>query len=336
MQVETTKFIDLFAGIGGFRTALESFGLKCVFSSEIDTHAQATYKANFSELPYGDITKINETEIPAHDIICGGFPCQAFSISGKQRGFEDTRGTLFFEIARIAKFHLPKILFLENVKNFARHDGGKTLKFVREILQNLGYVVFQKVLNANNFGLPMIRERIYIVAFRKDLNIERFTFPEPQNTSGSLKDFLESDDKTSKYIIKRNDVKMFNREVLPEHLPPKPLQIGIINKGGQGERIYHELGHAITLSAHGGGVASKTGAYLVNGKIRKLSPRECAKIMGFPEDFKIPVSNAQAYKQFGNSLAVPVVKAVFAQIIKTIRFANGHDKSSFAVGLQKS
>ncbi len=335
MLIEATKFIDLFAGIGGFRTALESFGLKCVFSSEIDIHTQATYKANFSEIPYGDITKINEAEIPAHDVICAGFPCQAFSISGKQRGFEDTRGTLFFEIARIAKFHQPKVLFLENVKNFERHDSGKTLKFVSETLQTLGYVVFHKVLNANNFGLPMIRERIYIVAFRKDLNIEYFTFPEPQNASGSLKNFLEPDEKTSDYVIHRNDVKMFGKQLLFESLPPKPLQIGIINKGGQGERIYHELGHAITLSAHGGGIASKTGAYLVNGKIRKLSPRECARIMGFPETFKIAVSDAQAYKQFGNSVAIPVVKAIFAQIIKTIGEKDGHrntEKSRFANG----
>jgi DNA (cytosine-5)-methyltransferase 1 len=328
-------FIDLFAGIGGFRFALESFGLKCVFSSEIDVHAQATYKANFGEVPHGDITKINETEIPYHDILCAGFPCQAFSISGKQRGFEDTRGTLFFEIARIAKFHQPKVLFLENVKNFERHNDGKTLKTVEEVLQNVGYNVFRQVLNANNFGLPMIRERIYIVAFRKDLNVEHFSFPTPQNITGSLKDFLDSDIQTAEYVINRNDVKMFNKQLLFEKLPPKPLQIGIINKGGQGERIYHERGQAITLSAHGGGVASKTGAYLVNGKIRKLSPRECARIMGFPEDFQIPVSDAQAYKQFGNSVAISVIKAVFTQILEAIGEQNGLGnikKSRFANG----
>ncbi len=328
-------FIDLFAGIGGFRLALESFGMKCVFSSEIDTHAKTTYKANFGEFPEGDITKINEAEIPKHDIVCAGFPCQAFSISGKQRGFDDTRGTLFFEIARIAKFHQPKVLFLENVKNFERHNDGKTLKIIEEVLQNLGYDVARQVINANNFGLPMIRERIYFVAFRKDLNIENFSFPAPQNITGSLKDFLEPDEKTSDYVIHRNDVKMFGKQHLFETLPPKPLQIGIINKGGQGERIYHELGHAITLSAQGGGIASKTGAYLINGKLRKLSPRECARIMGFPEDFQIPVSDAQAYKQFGNSVATPVIKAIFAQIRESIgkkherrnteksRFSNG-------------
>jgi DNA (cytosine-5)-methyltransferase 1 len=319
-------FIDLFAGIGGFRFALESFGLKCVFSSEIDVHAQTTYKANFGEIPHADITEINADDIPHHDIICGGFPCQAFSISGKQRGFDDTRGTLFFEIVRIAKFHRPKVLLLENVKNFERHNDGKTLETVTETLQNLGYSVFRKVLNANNFGLPMIRERIYIVAFRKDLKVQNFNFPDSQNKQVSLKTFLDSDAKTTDYVINRSDVKMFGKQFLSETLPPKPLQIGIINKGGQGERIYHELGHAITLSAHGGGIASKTGAYLVNGKIRKLSPRECARIMGFPEDFQIPVSNAQAYKQFGNSVAVPVVKAVFAQILATIGEQAGRGK----------
>jgi DNA (cytosine-5)-methyltransferase 1 len=328
-------FIDLFAGIGGFRLALESFGMNCVFSSEIDAHAQTTYKANFGEFPQSDITKISEAEIPNHDIICAGFPCQAFSISGNQRGFEDTRGILFFEIVRIAKLHQPKVLLLENVKNFERHNDGKTLKIVEKVLKNLGYNVFRKVLNSNNFGLPMIRERIYIVAFRENLNVKMFNFPNSQNKVVLLKNFLDSDTKTFQYVINRKDVKMFDKQLLFETLPPKPLQIGIINKGGQGERIYHELGHAITLSAYGGGIASKTGAYLVNGKIRKLSPRECARIMGFPEDFQIPVSDAQAYKQYGNSVAIPVVKAIFKQILETIGEQNGRrntEKSRFSNG----
>jgi DNA (cytosine-5)-methyltransferase 1 len=309
--------------------------LKCVFSSEIDIHAQTTYKANFGEIPNSDITKIDELDIPAHDIICAGFPCQAFSISGKQHGFDDPRGKLFFEIARIAKHHQPKVLLLENVKNFARHNEGKTLETVTETLQTLGYNIFSQVLNANNFGLPMIRERIYIVAFRKDLKIDKFAFPHPQLNDVSLKDFLDSDEQTADYIIDRTDVKMFDKSILFEKFPPKPVQIGIINKGGQGERIYHERGHAITLSAHGGGIASKTGAYLVNGKIRKLSPRECARIMGFPNDFQIPVSDSQAYKQFGNSLAIPLVKAICYKILETIGKQNGLGhikKSRFANG----
>ncbi len=319
---QNPRFIDLFAGIGGFRIALESFGLKCVFSSESNKYAQKTYQANFGELPHGDITKIKSEEIPAHDVLCAGFPCQSFSISGKQRGFEDIRGNLFFEIARIIEFHQPKVIFLENVKNFARHDGGRTLQTVEKILKNLNYRVFCKVLNASHFGIPTARERIYIIAVHKDLKIENFEFPIGVEQSVSLKEFLEREEKTKEYIINRTDVIFKTKEVEKDifgEYPQKPVQIGIINKGGQGERIYHPNGHAITFSANGGGVASKTGAYLVDGKIRKLSPRECARIMGFPEEFKIPVSDAQAYKQFGNTVAIPVIKAVIEKVLKTLQ-----------------
>jgi DNA (cytosine-5)-methyltransferase 1 len=322
---EKLKFIDLFAGIGGFRLALESFGLNCVYSSEWDKFARQTYESNFGKKPDGDITKREESEIPGHDILCAGFPCQAFSISGKQKGFEDTRGTLFFDIARIAKFHRPKVLFLENVKNLARHDRGNTLETILKTLDDLGYRVFYKILNASNFGVPTARQRIYFVCFRMDLKINNFEFPEKQGVSSSLEQFLEREVKTEKYFIERDDISLKEREVAANvfgEYPQRPVQIGIINKGGQGERIYHPKGHAITLSAHGGGAASKTGAYLINGKIRKLTPKECAGIMGFPEDFIIPVSDAQAYKQFGNSVAIPVIKAVFEKIIKTLGSKN--------------
>ncbi len=325
LNERTSTFIDLFAGIGGFRLALESFGLKCVFSSESNKYAQETYLANFDEIPHGDITKIDSNIIPKHDVLCAGFPCQAFSISGKRLGFEDTRGTLFLEIARIAKHHKPKVIFLENVKNLVRHDNGKTLQTVKNILKGLDYNVFCKVLNASNFGVPTARERIYILAFRKSLNVSNFEFPKPKPQFVSLKQLLDNEDLTSEYVINRQDVffktKHLDKNILDE-FPNKPVQIGIINKGGQGERIYHEDGHAITFSANGGGVASKTGAYLIDGKIRKLSPRECARIMGFPEDFKIPVSDAQAYKQFGNTVAIPIVQAVFDQVLKTLKNKN--------------
>lgn len=164
-SLSNLDFIDLFSGIGGFRIALESFGSKCVFSSEWDKYSQSVYKKNFNELPFGDITEINEKDIPKHDVLCGGFPCQAFSISGKQLGFQDTRGTLFFDIARIAGYHKPKLLILENVKNFARHNNGETLLTVSEVLNRLGYDIYNSVLNASHFRVPQKRERIYIVGF---------------------------------------------------------------------------------------------------------------------------------------------------------------------------
>lgn len=192
------KAIDLFAGIGGIRLGLQNIfknKIEFVFSSEIDKYAQKTYADNFGELPCGDITAISEKDIPSHDIILGGFPCQAFSIAGHRRGFQDTRGTLFFDIARIAKYHKPKILFLENVKGFKNHDSGKTFKIVKKTLEDIGYRVFTKVLNAKHFGVPQNRERIYIICFL-DHSIE-FEFPKPLKLETSLNKILDTniDDK---------------------------------------------------------------------------------------------------------------------------------------------
>lgn len=306
-------FIDLFAGIGGFRIALESHGLNCVFSSEWDKDSQMTYQANFNEIPQGDITKIDEKLIPDHDIMCGGFPCQAFSISGKRDGFKDARGTLFFDIARIAKHKQPKVLFLENVKNFAQHDSGNTLKTVLSALDEIGYDVFYKVINAGEYGVPTARKRIYFVCFRKDLRIKKFEFPSGCHTPVFVKDIVEKGVDLSEFEIKRDDISIYAPD--PEEPKMKPVQIGKINKGGQGERIYSAMGHAVTLSAYGGGAASKTGAYLIDGKVRKLTPRECARVMGFPDSFIIPVSKGKAYKQFGNSVAIPVLKKIAMEIL---------------------
>ncbi|MCB9365547.1 MAG: DNA (cytosine-5-)-methyltransferase [Flavobacteriales bacterium] len=318
------NFIDLFAGIGGFHYALKSFGANCVFASEIDEKASKIYELNHHIKPKGDITTIKEQDIPKHDILCGGFPCQAFSISGKQKGFEDTRGTLFFDIARIVDYHRPKILFLENVKNFARHDNGNTLKTVIETLERLNYKVSYKVLNTSNFGLPQNRERIYIVAFNKnEFKDIKFSFPLP-NLFSSLEDILEEVPTDAK-IIEREDISIYKeynptKNIFNEiDLPNKPIQIGKVNKGGQGERIYHPSGHAITLSAYGGGVGSKTGLYKINGVIRKLSPRECARVQGFPEDFILPKSTTEAQKQFGNSVSINTLQFILKEISNTIQ-----------------
>ncbi len=311
---KTFSFIDLFAGIGGFRLALQDFGGTCVFSSEWDGSSQDTYLKNFSELPHGDITKIKEKEIPEHDILCAGFPCQAFSISGKRLGFKDVRGTLFFDVARIAKHHKPDVLFLENVKNFARHNNGETLKAILNVLEDIGYKVFYQILKSSDYGLPQARERVYFVAFKKDLGIEDFEFPKPTSEIKVVKDILEKEVPKDCYI-NRPDIKIYGKDKNVND-PRRPLQIGTINSGGQGERIYSVNGAGITLSAYGGGAASKTGAYLVNNKIRKLTPRECARLQGFPEDFVLPENRNVAYKQFGDSVSVPVLRAIFAEIIR--------------------
>ncbi len=310
-------FIDLFAGLGGFRLALESLGAKCVYSNEWDKSAQEVYKANFGETPDGDITKVDENKIPEHDIICAGFPCQAFSISGKQRGFEDSRGTLFFDVARIVKAKQPKIVFMENVKNFATHNNGKTLEVVKATMEELGYSFNYKVLNATDFGIPQKRERIYMVCFRKDLGINNFYFPKSFPLQSHVEDFLLKDEKqVSELYISRPDIYFTN--VIDNKTSNKSIRLGIVNKGGQGERIYSTKGIAITISANGGGVFSKTGGYLVNGKPRRLHQRECARLMGFPDTYIMSTNKSQAYKQFGNSVVIDVLQYIGIEIGKKL------------------
>ena len=314
-------FIDLFAGLGGFRIALESLGAKCVYSNEWDVPVQKVYAKNFGETPEGDITLVEENNIPNHDILCAGFPCQAFSISGKQHGFEDSRGTLFFDVARIIKSKRPKVVFMENVKNFATHDNGKTLEVVKGTMQELGYTFNQKVLNAVNYGIPQKRERIYMVCFRNDLNIEGFKYPKPFKLTHHLEDYLLNDEETTKSLIVNREDTYFNG-VKDDHYSDKSIRLGIVNKGGQGERIYSVKGIAITLSAYGGGVFAKTGGYLINGKTRKLHPRECARIMGFPDSYKISTSANQAYKQFGNSVVIDVLQLIASEIGNSLSGGN--------------
>ena len=313
------KFIDLFCGIGGFHLALSSFGAKCVFASDIDKNAREVYKNNFGMEPYGDITQIKVDDIPQHDIICAGFPCQPFSISGNRKGFEDEqgRGKLFFNIVDIAKYHKPKALLLENVKNFEKHDNGNTLKRVYKELNDIGYNVFHSVLCASDYGVPQQRKRIYIVAFRKDLGIEEFEFPIKLNEHKVLKDILikQIDNKTKgqykimrEYIIHSHERKRVNQL----------YRIGEIGLGRQGERIYSIYGQATTLSSQGGGLGGKTGMYLIRNKVRKLYPRECARLMGFPDTFQLADSQEKNYKQFGNSVVVDVLQYIIYNIVNLL------------------
>ncbi|PLV55279.1 DNA cytosine methyltransferase [Brachyspira pilosicoli] len=315
--LKNTTFIDLFAGLGGFRIALESLGSKCVYSNEWDKFAKEVYYNNFGDIPDDDITKVDERFIPDHDILCAGFPCQSFSISGKQKGFDDDRGNLFFDIVRIIKYKKSKIIFMENVKNLVSHNNGKTLLTIKNEIQKLGYSFYYKVLNATDYGIPQKRERIYIVCFRKDLNIKNFKFPEPIELIKHLEDLLLEDNQIPKnFYVNRYDIIIKNIE--DNEYSNKSIKLGIVNKGGQGERIYSTKGVAITLSAYGGGIFSKTGGYLIGGKYRKLMPRECARIMGYPDDFKITDNKNQAYKQFGNSVVIDVLQYIAIQIAKHI------------------
>lgn len=308
------KAIDLFAGIGGFHQALSSFGADVVYASEWDKNAAAVYADNYGIIPAGDITRINERDVPNHNIACLGFPCQAFSISGSRKGFEDSRGTLFFDAARIAKEKQPEVLFIENVKNLVSHDNGNTFKVIIKTLDEIGYDAYHAILNAADYGVPQSRKRIYIVAFRKDLEVTKFKFPEPIELKRHLEDLLEPDSlRTDNLCIHRDDI---SYDLTAGKTDSKPVRIGTVNKGGQGERIYDPRGTAITLSAYGGGVGAKTGLYLVNNKVRRLTPRECARLQGFPESFKLHDNRNVCYQQFGNSVVIDVLQQIIQEIIE--------------------
>ena len=305
------KFIDLFAGIGGIRIPFQELGGKCVFSSEWDKFAQKTYRVNFGEMPQGDITQIESNSIPDFDVLLGGFPCQPFSSAGLKKGFADTRGTLFFEIERIMKDKRPKVFLLENVKQLRSHDRGRTLKVILNHIESLDYYVKYEILRAGDFGVPQNRERTYIVGFDKHYyNLPEnydFQFPTPTFEKTRIGNILE-DDVDDRYTLTDTIWNGFQRR-----------KQNNINRGaGFGYCLFDENSpYVSTLVAR----YYKDGQEILidqgNDKNpRKLTPRECARLQGFPDSFIIPVSNMQAYKQFGNSVAVPVVRAVAKRIVE--------------------
>jgi len=328
-EPENSKFtfIDLFAGIGGFRIAMQELGGKCVFSSEWDESAKKTYELNFGEVPFGDITK-DETKkfIPKEfDILCAGFPCQAFSIAGKRGGFEDTRGTLFFDTAAIIKKHKPKAIFLENVKGLVNHDGGRTLSTILNVLRNdLKYFVPDpKIINAKDFGVPQNRERIYIVGFRKDLNVTKFEYPEKSSKIVKFLDIKEKNIVGTKYYLstqylktlrnhkKRHENKGngFGYEIILDDRIANAIVVG--GMGRERNLIIDKRIIDFTPTTNIKGEVNREG-------IRKMTPREWARLQGFPDKFRIEVSDASAYKQFGNSVAIPAIKSTAEKIINLI------------------
>lgn len=311
------RFIDLFAGLGGFRLALESLGAECVYSNEWNKNVAGVYRKNFGVTPDGDITRVDARDVPDHDILCAGFPCQAFSISGKQRGFDDSRGTLFFDVARIVHEKRPKVVLMENVRNFTTHDGGRTLDVVKTTMEELGYCFYHKVLNSADYGVPQSRNRVYMVCFRNDLGVSDFTYPSAVTLTRYVEDVLLDDAMVQDLYIDRGDMCLNGHT--DDVYANKPIRLGHVGNGGQGERIYSMKGTAITLSAYGGGVFARTGGYLVGGRTRRLHPRECARLMGFPDSYVISDNRTQAYQQFGNSVVVDVLQMIGLEIGKTLR-----------------
>lgn len=303
--------IDLFAGIGGTRLGFYQTGkVKVVFSSEIDKFSIKTYRANFGDIPSGDITKIDSKDIPNHDILVGGFPCQAFSQAGKKLGFEDTRGTLFFEIARVLKDKRPKAFLLENVKNLKSHNKGKTYKTIIKTLKDLDYEVFTSVLKARDFGVPQNRERIYIVGFDKKQVREynRFLFPDRLNKKTSVADILEKD-VNDKYTISDKLWEGHKRRKREHKLKGNGFGYSLFNK---------ESEYTNTLSARYYKDGSEILIEQKNKNPRKITPREASRLQGFPENYIIPVSDTQSYKQFGNSVAVPVIYNIAQNILQVL------------------
>lgn len=306
MNWNSFRFIDLFAGIGGIRLGFESVGGRCVFSSEFDEDACKTYEANFGEYPSGDITKIAAKDIPNFDILLGGFPCQAFSIIGKKEGFDnETCGTLFFEIERILKEKMPQAFMLENVRNLIAHDKGKTFRVIQTHLEALGYNVYAKVLNALDYGVPQKRERIIIVGFKDDI---LFSFPEPMPVSRrkTLKDILEKDVDEKYYVKDRIRKSRLLRLKVPNY--PKPY-------------ISHE-NMAGSITPHPYSSCLRAGAsanYILINDERRPTEREMLRLQGFPDDFKIVVPYSKIKHQTGNSVAIPVIKAVAKQMIAALK-----------------
>ena len=309
MNWDNFTFIDLFAGIGGIRLGFESVGGKCIFSSEFDEDACKTYEANFGEHPAGDITKIEASTIPDFDILLGGFPCQAFSIIGKKEGFaNETCGTLFFDIERILREKKPKAFMLENVRNLTAHDKGNTFRVITAHLEALGYHVHAKVLNALDYGVPQKRERIIIVGFKDNVN---FNFPEPVALTErkTLADILETDVDRKYYV--RDAIRLSRLERLKDKDYPKPY-------------ISHE-NMAGSITPHPYSSALRAGAsanYILINDERRPTERELLRIQGFPDSYRIVVSYGKVKKQTGNSVAVPVIKAVAREMIRALKAYN--------------
>lgn len=331
------RTIDLFAGVGGIRLGFEqAWGEgedETVFVSEWDEFAKKTYEANYGTAPavMGDITKIDERDIPSFDICLAGFPCQAFSIAGHHQGFEDdyygqTRGTLFRDVVRICAYHKPKVIFCENVKGLVHHDRGKTFKVIKGAFEEIGYKVFAKVLNSKNYGVPQNRERIYLVCFREDIAPDDFVFPEGTGEQVCIRDILDPAPIPSKYYLSDVYVETLRRhkahhEALGHGFGFEIRDLdgiaGTIVVGGMGRErnlVIDHREHSMVPTTHIKGEINKE-------DIRKMTPREWARLQGFPEDFKLVLADTHLYKQFGNSVSVPVIKAIATQIKEVLEHA---------------
>lgn len=311
------KFIDLFCGLGGFRIAFEKYGCECVFSSDIDEKVREIYQLNFGEEPAGDISKILCENIPDFDILCAGFPCQPFSIAGLRRGFEDSRGTLFFEVARILKEKQPKAFILENVKGLVSHDQGNTLQVIMNTLDELGYDAKYKIMNALDYGIPQNRERWYCVGFLKELKVDfKQVFPEKKELLFTIEDIIEKNKKGYEITpIAEKNIQIHLPKFLEKN-KTSDKNVILANEIRPSKCSFRNNGIAPCLTAKMG-TGGNNVPVIVNYK-RKLTERECLTLMGFPENYKIKENNFQSYKQIGNSVIVPILTEIADNITKKL------------------
>ena len=331
------RSIDLFAGIGGIRLGFDDAfknNIKTVFVSEWDKYAQKTYRANFADNfdIAGDITKIEASHIPAFDICLAGFPCQAFSLAGKHMGFEDDykgicRGTLFQDVVRICEYHKPKVIFCENVKGLTIHDKGRTFKVITKAFEQIGYTVFHKILNSKDFGVPQNRERIYIVCFRNDICVSQFNFPKGNGLKACIRDIMEQAPISPKYYLSDTYVETLRRHKARHEaaghgfgyeIRPLDSIAGAIVCGGMGR----ERNLLIDHREHSMIPETRIKGSINKEDIRKMTPREWARLQGFPDDYKLILADTHLYKQFGNSVTVNVISAIAKEIYDILRRYN--------------
>lgn len=312
-EVKNFKFIDLFCGLGGFRIAFEKAGGECVFSSDIDKYVKEVYSKNFGEIPYGDITQIATEDIPEHDILCAGFPCQPFSTAGKRLGFEDTRGTLFFEVARILKEKQPKGFILENVKGLTNHDKGKTLQIILKTIEEIGYDYKYKILNAKDYNVPQNRERWYCIGVKKGsgINIEDFSFPNKEKLEIKLEDIIEIINDESEYTISETCEKNIKTHLKKKDINITPHTLAYDIRPSRCHFILGDVSNCLTAKMGTGG----SNVPVVVNQNRKLTERECLRLMGFPDSYEIG-KGYQSYKQIGNSVVVPVINKLAEELIR--------------------
>lgn len=303
------KFIDLFCGLGGFRIAMENIGGQCVFSCDNNLDVCKVYEENFNENPYRDITKVIASELPKYDVLCAGFPCQPFSIAGKRMGFKDSRGTMFFEVARIIKHTQPKIIFLENVAGIVSHDSGRTITIITNTLEEFGYIVNRKLMNAKDYGIPQNRNRWYCVAIRKDIYNKPFEFPEKSELKYTLEDIIEPR-KNKEYKSSSTAMANINKFInnFKDGHRYKEDKYIIANEIRASKCNFRSDGISPCLTAKMGTGGNNIPVVVKYG--RKLTERECLRIMGFPENYKIKRNNMQSYKQIGNSVVIPVINEI--------------------------